>query len=59
MLQPIRLCFQHNIVTHQVAVIFVSTECNRFGDICELDKEAELIRIVTDCDDDETTILEQ
>ena len=56
-LQPTRLAYEHKVVTHQLALIFVTTECNRFGDISEHDKEAELIRIVTESiegDDGET-----
>ena len=58
-LQPIRLCYQHKIVTHQLAIIFVTTECNRFRDVTERDKEAELVRIVTEGDDEETNSIEQ
>ena len=26
-IQPIRLCFHYNIVTHSIAIIFVNTNC--------------------------------
>ena len=37
----------------------MNTECNRFGDIREYDKEVELTRIITNSGDEETSIPNQ